>query len=75
MRLLGEDVEAAMAAVFGAGLPALSGGAVAVDGRGRLCAAYNTFGMFAALADSSGHAECWDALSALDPARPVRDPH
>ena len=53
-------MDAALAAALGE-LPALSGGAVAVDRQGRVCTAYNTFGMFTGLADSSGHAECWDS--------------
>ena len=67
MRLLGEDADAALRAVFERDLPPLSGGAVAVDARGRLCAAHNTLGMLAGLADSSGRIDCWHRAPDPDP--------
>jgi isoaspartyl peptidase/L-asparaginase-like protein (Ntn-hydrolase superfamily) len=73
MRLLGEAADAALGAVFAHDLPPLSGGAVAVDARGRLCAAHSTLGMLAGLADSSGRVACWHRAPDPPPADP--DPH
>ncbi len=66
MRLLGEEA-AALRAVFVRDLPPLSGEAVAMDVRGLLCAAHNTPGMLAGLADSSGRIDCWHRAPGIAP--------